>query len=159
MRDITAIGEILIDLTQTGKNQQQVPVFAANPGGAPANVAVAAARLGCRTAFIGKVGNDGFGAYLRGVLEENGVDHAGLQVGESPTTMAIVSVDERGERSFRFIRGADCESAAGYSPYESFATDGGIRQVWLRGRLAVENGNVLFSQPEGQYMARGKCML
>ena len=109
MRDITAIGEILIDLTQTGKNQQQVPVFAANPGGAPANVAVAAARLGCRTAFIGKVGNDGFGAYLRGVLEENGVDHAGLQVGESPTTMAIVSVDERGERSFRFIRGADCE--------------------------------------------------
>ncbi len=109
MRDITAIGEILIDLTQTGKNQQQVPVFAANPGGAPANVAVAAARLGCRTAFIGKVGSDGFGAYLRGVLEENGVDHAGLQVGESPTTMAIVSVDERGERSFRFIRGADCE--------------------------------------------------
>ena len=97
MRDITAIGEILIDLTQTGKNQQQVPVFAANPGGAPANVAVAAARLGCRTAFIGKVGSDGFGAYLRGVLEENGVDHAGLQVGESPTTMAIVSVDGAGE--------------------------------------------------------------
>ena len=55
MRDITAIGEILIDLTQTGKNQQQVPVFAANPGGAPANVAVAASRLGVRTAFIGKV--------------------------------------------------------------------------------------------------------
>ena len=57
------------------------------------------------------------------------------------------------------IRAEDCESAAGYSPYEGFATDGGIRQVWLRGRLAVENGNVLFSQPEGRYMARGKCML
>ena len=57
------------------------------------------------------------------------------------------------------IRGVDCESAAGYSPYEGFATDGGIRQVWLRGRLAVESGNVLFSQPEGKYMARGKCML
>ncbi len=57
------------------------------------------------------------------------------------------------------IRAEDCESAAGYSPYEGFATDGGIRQVWLRGRLAVESGNVLPSQPEGKYMARGKCML
>ena len=57
------------------------------------------------------------------------------------------------------IRAEDCESAAGYSPYEGFATDGGIRQVWLRGRLAVESGNVLFSEPEGKYMARGKCAL
>ncbi len=45
MMDVTAIGEILIDLTQTGKNESGVPLFAANPGGAPANVAVAAARL------------------------------------------------------------------------------------------------------------------
>ena len=57
------------------------------------------------------------------------------------------------------IRAEDSVSAAGYSPYEGFATDGGIRQVWLRGKLAVENGNVLFSEPEGKYMARGKCML
>ena len=109
MRDITAIGEILIDLTQTGKNDAGVPIFAANPGGAPANVAVAAARLGCSTAFIGKVGADSLGGYLRQVLGENGVDHSGLQVGESATTMAIVSIDETGERSFRFLRGADCE--------------------------------------------------
>lgn len=109
MTDITAIGEILIDLTQTGTNEGNVPLFAANPGGAPANVAAAAARLGSRTAFIGKVGADSFGGYLRQVLEENGVDHCGLQVSQSPTTMAIVSVDETGERSFSFIRGADCE--------------------------------------------------
>ena len=109
MRDITAIGEILIDLTQTGKNGAGVPPFAANPGGAPAREAVAAARLGCSTAFIGKVGADSLGGYLRQVLEENGVDHSGLQVGESATTMAIVSIDETGERSFRFVRGADCE--------------------------------------------------
>ena len=109
MRDITAIGEILIDLTQTGVNGAGVPVFAANPGGAPANLAVAASRLGAKTAFLGKVGQDGFGSYLRQVLEENGVDHSGLQVGESATTMAIVSIDETGERSFRFLRGADCE--------------------------------------------------
>ena len=57
------------------------------------------------------------------------------------------------------IRAEDCESAAGYSPYEGFATDGGIRQVWLRGRLAVESGNVLFGTPQGKYLVRGKCML
>jgi len=109
MTDITAIGEILIDLTQTGKNGAGIPLFAANPGGAPANVAVAAARLGCKTAFIGKVGRDSFGGYLRQVLAENHVDESGMQTSDSPTTMAIVSLDESGERSFRFIRGADCE--------------------------------------------------
>ena len=61
MKDITAIGEILIDLTQTGVNEAGVPLFGANPGGAPANVAVAASRLGASTAFIGKTGDDGFG--------------------------------------------------------------------------------------------------
>ena len=68
MLDITAIGEVLIDLTQTGFNENGIPLFAANPGGAPANVAVAAARLGAKTAFAGKVGRDGFGTYLRQVL-------------------------------------------------------------------------------------------
>ncbi len=105
--DVTAIGEILIDLTQTGVNGAGVPQFSANPGGAPANVAVAAARLGAKSAFWGKVGDDGFGAYLRRVLADNGVDASGLRTGSQPTTMAIVSVDEAGERSFRFLRGAD----------------------------------------------------
>lgn len=105
--DITAIGEILIDLTQTGVNEAGVPQFSANPGGAPANVAVAASRLGARTAFLGKVGSDGFGDYLRQVLDDNGVDRRGLRRGENHTTMAVVSVDGTGERSFRFVRGAD----------------------------------------------------
>lgn len=111
--DITAIGEVLIDLTQTGVNEYGVPVFAANPGGAPANAAVAAARLGARTAFLGKVGEDGFGAYLTQVLRENGVDVSGLRKDEAPTTMAIVSVDGTGERDFRFVRGADSRLTEG----------------------------------------------
>ncbi len=107
MRDIIAIGEILIDLTQTGINEFGVPLFAANPGGAPANVAVSASRLGASAAFVGKVGDDGFGAYLRRVLEDDKVDCSGLYTGAAPTTMAVVAVDDRGERSFRFVRGAD----------------------------------------------------
>lgn len=111
MKDITAIGEILIDLTQTGVDGAGIPQFAANPGGAPANVAVAASRLGAGTAFIGKVGGDGLGAYLRSVLERDRVDCSGLRVGRQATTMAIVSVDGAGERDFRFVRGADQELA------------------------------------------------
>lgn len=109
MTDITSVGEILIDLTQTGVSEAGIPQFAANPGGAPANVAVAGARLGARTAFIGKLGDDGLGAYLRSVLEENRVDCSGLRTGRQATTMAIVSVDGSGERDFRFVRGADQE--------------------------------------------------
>ena len=69
--DILTIGEVLIDLTQTGKDARGIPQFAANPGGAPANLAVAASRLGAQTAFIGKVGADAFGRYLKEVLAEN----------------------------------------------------------------------------------------
>lgn len=108
--DIVAIGEVLIDLTQTGTDGAGVPQYAANPGGAPANLAVAAARLGASTALISKVGQDAFGRYLRKVMEENKVDVSALTVDEEQhTTMAVVSVDENGERDFTFYRdpGAD----------------------------------------------------
>ncbi|MBR3392619.1 MAG: carbohydrate kinase, partial [Firmicutes bacterium] len=65
MFDIITVGEILIDLTQSGKNENGIPVYTANPGGAPANLAVAASRLGAKTAFIGKIGHDSFGDLLR----------------------------------------------------------------------------------------------
>ena len=105
MTDITAIGEILIDLTQSGRTEQGIPRFDANPGGAPANLAVAAARLGAKTAFIGRVGRDGYGDFLRRTLEENGVDVSGMSVDEvQHTTLAVVSLDEKGERSFSFYR-------------------------------------------------------
>ncbi len=105
MRDITALGEILIDLTQCGINEQGIPQFTANPGGAPANLAVAAARLGAKTTFIGKVGRDSFGAYLRSCLEENGVDATGLTTDPlRNTTLAVVALDAAGERNFSFYR-------------------------------------------------------
>ena len=116
MKDIMALGEVLIDLTQTGTDEKGIPQFAAFPGGAPANVAVAAARLGAEAGFIGKVGKDSFGQYLRQTLLEEGVDAKGLyDTEESPTTLAIVSVDETGERSFAFYRqpGADTRLMTG----------------------------------------------
>ena len=103
--DLIAIGEILIDLTQTGISPAGIPQFSANPGGAPAYLAVAVSRLDASTAFIGKVGDDSFGAFLRKTLLDNGVDVSAMAVDPAKrTTMAVVSVDERGERSFCFYR-------------------------------------------------------
>lgn len=115
MAKIVTLGELLIDLTQKGTDKNGCGEFTAYPGGAPANVAVAAARLGADTGFIGKVGNDAFGRSLADTLKKEGVDISGLYVSEHPTTMAIVSVDERGERSFSFYRdpGADTQLTVG----------------------------------------------
>ena len=52
MFDITTVGEILIDLTQTEISDNGIPIYTANPGGAPANFAVAATKIGAKTAFI-----------------------------------------------------------------------------------------------------------
>ena len=61
MADFYALGELLIDFTPAGKTPAGIPIFEQNPGGAPANVAVQAARLGVSAGFIGKVGQDMFG--------------------------------------------------------------------------------------------------
>lgn len=101
---IVTIGELLVDLTQTGECDGIVQ-YAANPGGAPANVAVAASLLGCETAFIGKVGNDSFGHMLIDTLKSKNVDVSGVvKSDEFKTTLAVVSLDGKGERSFSFYR-------------------------------------------------------
>ena len=115
MADILTLGELLMDMTQNGTDENGNGMFTAFPGGAPANVAVAAARLGAETGFIGKVGNDAFGRILAETLKKEGVDISGLfTCNEQPTTMALVSVDENGEREFAFYRnpGADTQLTA-----------------------------------------------
>ena len=109
---ITAIGEILIDMTQTGTDASGNAVFAAIPGGAPANVAVAVRKLGVPSAFVGCVGNDPFGAILERTLKHYDVDTSGLQFTDcADTTLAVVTIDPSGERSFAFGRkpGADTQ--------------------------------------------------
>ena len=115
MADIITLGELLIDLTQRGTDEHGYGSYVAYPGGAPANVAVAAARLGTTSGFIGKVGNDSFGRGLAETIKREGVDTTGLYLSdEVPTTLAIVSVDETGEREFSFYRnpGADTQLTA-----------------------------------------------
>ena len=72
MFDITAIGEALIDLTQTGLSASGVAEYAANPGGAPANFLAALAKYGAKTAMLGKVGDDTFGRLLLDTLRRAG---------------------------------------------------------------------------------------
>ncbi len=110
MTDITALGEILIDFTAQGKNNEGQNVFAQNPGGAPANVAAAVARLGGKAAFIGKAGNDMHGRFLKSTLENCGINCHGLTLDNDYfTTLAFVDVKADGEREFSFARkhGAD----------------------------------------------------
>lgn len=108
--DVIALGELLIDFTDNGCSEQGNPLFEANPGGAPCNVLAMLNRLGHKTAFIGKVGEDIFGVRLAKVLQEIGINTENLiQDKEIRTTLAFVQNDETGDRSFSFYRnpGAD----------------------------------------------------
>ncbi len=92
--DLVTLGELLIDMfpAETGKRLTDVSAFLPKPGGAPANVAVAAARLGASTAFIGKVGQDFFGEFLREVLKRERVETRGLRFDpDARTTLALIA--------------------------------------------------------------------
>ncbi len=110
MLDFVAFGEMLIDFTPSGTNSLGCPLFAENPGGAPLNVLAMSAKLGAKTAFIGKAGKDSFGAFLKKTVESAGIDTSFFLEDERyNTTLSFVSLDERGDRSFSFYRekGAD----------------------------------------------------
>ena len=108
--DVTALGELLIDLTQNGMSEQGNPILEANPGGAPCNVLACLSKHGHKTAFIGKVGKDGFGEQLTKGLVETGISTEGLQYDtQVHTTLAVVHTYADGDRDFSFYRnpGAD----------------------------------------------------
>ena len=108
--DVTALGELLMDLTQNGLSSQGNGLFEANPGGAPCNVLAMLKKLGRSCAFVGKVGDDMFGRLLRDVGEEAGIcmDHLAFSK-DVRTTLAFVKTFDNGDRDFSFYRdpGAD----------------------------------------------------
>lgn len=108
--DVTALGELLIDFTESGVSPQGNPLMEANPGGAPCNVLAMLSKLGHSTAFIGKVGADMFGRRLRQVVSDVGIDISGLVEDDRVnTTLAFVHTLADGDRDFSFYRnpGAD----------------------------------------------------
>ncbi len=108
--DVTAMGEMLIDFTLNGQSDQGNNLFEACPGGAPCNVLAMLNKLGRKTAFIGKVGEDQFGRLLRDTIDELGIETKGLLLDrEIHTTLAFVHTFPDGDREFSFYRkpGAD----------------------------------------------------
>ena len=108
--DVIALGELLIDFTMNGQSEQGNNMFEACPGGAPCNVLALLNKMGKKTAFIGKVGKDQFGALLRDTITEAGIDASNLMVDENVnTTLAFVHTFPDGDREFSFYRnpGAD----------------------------------------------------
>jgi fructokinase len=100
MFDIVAVGELLIDFTPQSDGS-----FIPNPGGAPCNFLAMAQKLGSKTAFIGKVGQDAFGNQLKETIQQSGIDTSGLVQDERyMTTLAFVHLTQSGERSFSFYR-------------------------------------------------------
>lgn len=110
MYDVVALGELLVDFIENGKSEQENPLFEANPGGAPCNVLAMLKKLGYKTAFIGKVGEDTFGRRLYATLSDLDIEVSGLKFDKDiPTTLALVQHKEDGDRDFSFYRnpGAD----------------------------------------------------
>ena len=109
---VTAFGELLIDFTQTEKDIHGYPALAAHPGGAPANFLATIAKLGIKTAMIGKVGDDTFGYLLTETLRKYNIETRGLVQDKTVfTTLAFVTLDKNGNRDFAFSRkpGADTQ--------------------------------------------------
>ena len=110
MFDVVALGELLIDFATVSTDGDGYPTMAANPGGAPGNFLAALNAYGKKTAFLGKVGNDTFGHLLLKTLNGAGIETKGIVVDDDVfTTLAFVTFDESGDRSFAFARkpGAD----------------------------------------------------
>ena len=108
MKRIVCFGEVLIDFLNTSSSSEgKIPFnnFTQYPGGAPANVAVAIAKLGGQSAFAGQVGDDAFGHFLLGALRAYDVDTSLTSIhSTAKTAIAFVFLNEDGERSFTFHR-------------------------------------------------------
>ncbi len=115
MLDVVALGELLIDFACVQTDADGYPTMAAHPGGAPANFLAALRKYGFHTALLGKVGDDAFGKMLIGTLQKAGIETGGLVVDPAVfTTLAFVTFDDTGDRSFSFARKPGADTQLGF---------------------------------------------
>ncbi len=129
MSRITTIGELLIDFIpgQRGVALIDVEDFTKKPGGAPANVAVVAAKLGAKSALISQVGDDAFGHGLIRTIKGYGVDTSNLFVSDrANTALAFVTLDHQGNRDFVFYRNPSADQLLEAKQVEVFPEKGDI---------------------------------
>lgn len=136
---VACLGEVLIDFVAEEMGPlESVSSFRKCPGGAPANVAVGISRLGVTCGFIGKVGADAFGKFLKTSLKKNGVNIEGIvETKEAPTALAFVSRTKTGERHFLFYR-KPCADV--------LLTENDLHQDWLRNIKYLHVGGVSLSR-------------
>ena len=151
MMDIVCIGELLTDLLPAGESENAYPLFEFNPGGAPANVAAAAARLGARVAFIGKTGDQPLDWLLIRALEKRHVDVSGIirDPGEN-TSLSVVHLDARGERSFSFF---------GEHPADLALRPEDLREDLIRGCRMLHFGARTLLSSTGKASVEAACTL
>ena len=151
--DVIALGELLIDFTENGASAQGNPLLEANPGGAPCNVLAMLQKLGKRTAFVGKVGHDMFGAQLREAAEGAGIcmDYL-LEDTHVHTTLAFVKTFPNGDRDFSFYRdpGADMMLRADELPLEAIKK----ARIFHFGTLSMTHPDVRFATRKAVTVAK-----
>ena len=161
--DVIALGELLIDFTMHGESEQGNNLFEACPGGAPCNVLAMLNKLGKKTAFLGKVGQDQFGTLLKATLDDVRIDTSALYMDqEVNTTLAFVHTFPDGDREFSFYRnpGADMMLTADEVDEEFVKkakifhfgtlsmTHDGVREATKKAlKIAKDNGLVITFDP------------
>jgi fructokinase len=141
---IVALGEVVADIYRDESPSEIELPFTARPGGAPANVAVAAARLGEEAAFAGSVGKDLFGDFILRALEAEDVDTSAVRRCEPPTrtSLAFVEIGDDGDRSFTFYRS---DPAA-----DELLSGEDISEDLLSGASFVNFGSILLIKDPGR---------
>jgi fructokinase len=141
---IVALGEVVADIYRDESTSEIELPFTARPGGAPANVAVAAARLGEEAAFAGSVGRDLFGDFILRALEAEAVDTSAVRRCEPPTrtSLAFVEISGDGDRSFTFYR-SDPAADELLSPED-------VSEELLSGASFVNFGSILLIKDPGR---------
>lgn len=158
MYDVVAMGESLIDLTQAGKNEQGIELLARNPGGAPANCLAMHAKLGGKAALIGMVGDDVFGHYLVSNMQEGGIDTKGvLFSAQYPTTLAVVQLDEKGEKTCTFYRSPSADMMLSWDMVDKSLID--ECKIFHFGGVSLTDGPCVEATLEAAKYARSKGKL